>query len=88
MATVTMPSPKQILFTCKDNGVGVSKEEEKRIFAKFFRSEKAMEIDLSGAGIGLYIDKAIIELSGGKIWFKKNKQKGMTFYFSLPAVKT
>lgn len=34
------------------------------------------------------IDKAIIQSSGEKIWFKKNKQQGITFYFSLPIAKT
>jgi len=63
----------QILFMCKDNGMGISSEDLKKIFTKFYRSEKAMEIDPSGSGLGLYINKAIIELSGGKIWFSKNK---------------
>lgn len=79
---------KGVLFSCKDNGVGIPKEDFKKVFTKFYRSEKTMEIDPSGSGLGLYINKAIVELSGGKIWFKKNKKKGMTFYFFLPIAKT
>lgn len=79
---------QQILFTCKDSGVGVPEKEAKKVFSKFYRSEKSMEIDPSGAGLGLYINKSVIELMGGKIWFEKNKEGGMIFYFSLPIIKT
>lgn len=75
---------KKLIFACKDNGVGIPKKDFKKVFTKFYRSEKAMELDPSGAGLGLYINKAIVELCGGKIWFSKNKGFGMTFYFSLP----
>jgi len=75
---------KFILFSCKDRGIGIPKEDFKKVFRKFYRSEKAVELDPSGSGLGLFISKAIVELSGGKIWFKKNKNSGMTFYFTLP----
>jgi len=78
---------KEILFSCEDNGIGIAKEDFKKVFTKFYRSEEAMEIDPSGAGLGLYLNKAIIELSGGKIWFSKNKDFGMTFYFTLPIIE-
>lgn len=77
----------QILFICKDNGIGIPREDFKKVFTKFYRSEEAMEIDPSGYGLGLYLNKAIIELSGGKIWFSKNKDFGMIFYFTLPIAK-
>jgi len=79
---------KEILFSCKDNGIGIPEEDYKKVFTKFYRSEKAMEIDPSGSGLGLYVNKAIVELSGGRVWFAKNKNgRGMTFYFSLPIAK-
>ena len=77
----------EVIFCCKDNGIGIPKEDFKKVFTKFYRSEKAMEIDPSGSGLGLYINKAIVELSGGRIWFSKNKKRGMTFCFSLPISK-
>jgi len=80
---------KEILFSCKDNGIGILEEDHKKVFTKFYRSEKALETDPSGSGLGLYVGKAIVELSGGKIWFAKNKNgKGTTFYFSLPIIKS
>lgn len=78
---------EEVIFCCKDNGIGIPKEDFKKVFTKFYRSEKAMEIDPSGSGLGLYINKAIVELSGGRIWFSKNKKRGMTFCFSLPISK-
>ncbi len=78
---------KRILFICKDNGVGIPKKDFKKVFSKFYRSEEAMELDPSGSGLGLYINKAIVESSKGKIWFSKNKKAGMTFVFSLSLAK-
>lgn len=75
---------KEVLFSCKDNGIEIPEEDYNKVFTKFYRSEKSTDIDLFGSGLSLYISKAIIELSGGKIWFEKNKDRGMTFYFSLP----
>lgn len=76
----------KILFSCKDNGIGISKTDAEKIFSKFYRSEKAIVLNPSGTGLGLYISKAIVKLSGGRIWFRKNKDKGTTFYFTVPAV--
>ena len=79
---------KNILFSCKDNGIGIPKKDFRKVFSKFYRSEESMELDPEGTGLGLYINKAIIELNRGKIWFKKNKDLGMTFFFTLPIAKT
>ena len=78
---------RHILFSCKDNGISVPREDFKKIFTKFYRSEEALEIDPSGFGLGLYLNKAAIELSGGKIWFSENRDFGMTFYFTLPIAR-
>lgn len=77
----------EVLFFCRDNGVGIPEEDFGRVFTKFYRSEDSVDMDPSGTGLGLYINKAIIELSGGKIWFEKNTGRGMTFYFTLPLWK-
>jgi len=77
-------SGKNIIFSCKDNGIGIPIKDYSKVFSKFYRSEEAMKIDPSGVGLGLYIDKAIINISKGRLWFQKNKDGGMTFHFSLP----
>jgi signal transduction histidine kinase len=76
-----------VLFTCRDNGVGISQKDHTKVFSKFYRSERALEIDPSGTGIGLYIIKSIIELSGGKVWFESETDKGTAFHFTLPLSK-
>lgn len=71
-------------FEIKDQGIGIPEEEKKYIFQKFFRAENGMKYQTSGTGLGLYISKAIVEKSGGKIGFQSQKNKGSTFWFTLP----
>lgn len=78
----------EMLFACKDNGIGISDEDCKKIFSKFYRSEQAFSMDPSGSGLGLYINKAAVEGSGGKIWFERNKDGvGIIVFFTLPIAK-
>lgn len=74
----------KIIFSCQDNGIGIPNIEAKKIFSKFYRSQKAIELVPTGSGLGLYIARAIIEQSGGKVWFTSKPGQGSTFYFSLP----
>ena len=78
---------KKIYFEIEDNGVGIPKEEQKYIFQKFFRSKSVLKYQTEGSGLGLHITKRILELMGGKIWFKSKEGKGTTFYFTLPINK-
>lgn len=75
---------QNLYFEIKDNGIGISKEDQKYIFKKFFRAKNVSKYQPYGSGLGLYILKAIIENSGGKIGFKSEENKGSTFYFTLP----
>jgi len=75
---------KDLYFEIKDNGVGIPKEDQKYIFQKFFRSENVIKYQTQGSGLGLYISKAIVEKSKGKIGFKSQEGTGSTFWFSLP----
>lgn len=71
-----------------DTGMGIPKEQQGQIFDKFFRGSNVSKVESVGTGLGLYIAKAFIEGSGGKIWFKSEVGKGTTFFFSLPIVRT
>ena len=75
---------QEILVEVKDTGIGIPKSEQQRVFSKFFRGTNAIKNETEGTGLGLFIAKNIIEAHGGKIWFKSEKDKGTTFYFTLP----
>ena len=75
---------KNIEVSVADNGIGIPKAEQAKIFSKLFRASNAMTVDSKGTGLGLYIVKSIVEEAGGKIWFESEENHGTTFYFTIP----
>jgi two-component system sensor histidine kinase VicK len=67
-----------------DNGYGIPKTQHAKIFEKLFRADNVRQKDTEGTGLGMYIVKAIVESSGGKIWFDSEENKGTTFSVLLP----
>lgn len=61
-----------VVISVQDNGIGIPKEDQPRIFDKFFRAQNAKEKETEGTGLGLYLAKMIVEDHGGKIWFSAN----------------
>jgi len=78
---------KFIRFEIQDEGVGIPEKDQKSIFQKFFRSQNVMKYQTVGTGLGLFIAKAFIEESKGKIDFWSEEGKGSTFWFELPINK-
>lgn len=74
----------QIKFCIKDNGVGIPKEQQNRVFTKFFRAANIIRMETEGTGLGLFLAKNIIEAHGGKIWFKSKEKQGTIFFFTIP----
>ena len=77
---------KWIECEVKDTGIGIPKDQQRRIFERFFRGSNAIRKETEGSGLGLYISKNIIEAHEGRLWFESEEGKGSTFIFSLPVV--
>ncbi|HEY6144069.1 MAG TPA: CHASE domain-containing protein [Flavobacterium sp.] len=73
-----------IEFFVKDTGVGIPKDRQKAVFERFIQADFNDKMARQGAGLGLAIAKAYIELLGGKIWVESEPKNGSTFSFTLP----
>lgn len=73
----------EIYFEISDNGIGIPKKEQLRVFEKFFRASNAYSKKGVGSGLGLVIARNIIKGHGGKLQFESRENKGTKFYFSI-----
>ncbi|MGM0376665.1 MAG: PAS domain S-box protein, partial [Bacteroidota bacterium] len=71
-------------FYVKDTGIGIPEERQKVIFERFMQSDLVDKMALQGAGLGLSISKAYVEMLGGQIWVESEEGVGSTFFFTLP----
>ncbi len=77
-----------IHLAVQDNGLGMSPENQKKIFQKFFRADDTRIRDIPGTGLGLNITKTLVEMQGGQIWFESEVGKGTIFHFTTPVVES
>ena len=75
---------QHVIFSVKDNGVGISEENQKSLFRKFYQIDTSYTREHGGSGLGLTISKGIVEGLGGKIWVESKLGEGTSFYFSIP----
>ncbi len=71
-------------FYVKDTGIGIAKERQDAVFERFIQADISDSRAYQGAGLGLSISKAYVEMLGGKIWVESELGKGSVFYFNIP----
>lgn len=75
---------KELEFYVKDTGMGIPEEQKGFIFDRFRQGSESLTRNYEGAGLGLAISKAYVEMLGGRIWVDSKVGKGSRFYFTLP----
>ncbi|MDA3882078.1 MAG: ATP-binding protein [Bacteroidales bacterium] len=75
---------KYLEFYVKDSGIGIDSTRQKAIFERFVQADVSDKHAFQGAGLGLSISKAYVEMLGGKLWVESQTGIGSTFYFTIP----
>jgi len=83
----TIVKDKKVFIKVKDNGIGISQEDQKKIFDRFYKVDASRGMDKKGTGLGLSIVKQFINAHGEEITLKSEEEKGCEFEFSLKLSK-
>ncbi len=83
-ASGEQPELYELEFYVKDTGIGIANERKQAIFERFIQADIADTKAFQGAGLGLSIAKAFVEMLGGTIWVESTQGEGTIFYFTLP----
>jgi PAS domain S-box-containing protein len=75
----------EVLIFVSDEGIGIPTTEQERIFDRFARVDNSLTRQTPGAGLGLFLVKAVVEAHGGRVWVESRPGQGSTFNFTLPA---
>jgi signal transduction histidine kinase len=73
-----------VVLDVTDTGIGIAPNDQRRLFERFFRAENAVERQVPGTGLGLYISRAIAEAHGGSLTVESELGRGTTFRLELP----
>ncbi len=85
ITVTTYVNGDKVRVDVEDNGIGISKADQARLFTRFFRGREMPHDDVRGAGLGLYMAKALIEAHGERIWLERSTPgEGSVFSFTLP----
>jgi two-component system phosphate regulon sensor histidine kinase PhoR len=76
----------QAVVRVTDTGIGIEKEQQPRLFSKFFRTDSAMRVDTNGTGLGLFFVRQVVIRHGGSVEVESAQGKGSTFTVRLPLV--
>lgn len=75
---------QELVYSVKDRGIGIPKDQQNRIFEKFYRADNAVKHVPEGSGLGLNLVKKLVSDWQGRIWFESEEGKGTTFFFTVP----
>ncbi len=78
------PDDQFVKLLISDTGIGIAKEEQSRMFTKFYRGSNVVHLETEGTGLGLFITKNIVAGHHGEIGFMSEEGKGTTFYLIFP----
>ncbi len=78
------PDDDDVLFVVADTGIGISPENQARIFEYFSQVDAGRRESIGGTGLGLSISKSLVEYHGGRIWVESDPGYGSTFRFTIP----
>jgi signal transduction histidine kinase len=78
------PDTTVVQVSVMDTGIGISDDDLPRLFEAFHHRESPVTREISGTGLGLAISKRFVELHGGRIWVETKRERGSTFFFTLP----
>jgi signal transduction histidine kinase len=84
ITVLAQPEGGVIRLEVRDTGLGISEEDQEKLFSQFFRSEDPAVREEQGWGLGLNVTKRLVELQGGEIGVESTLGKGSTFWFTLP----
>ncbi len=87
--TISTHTNKHYIYvSVSDTGIGISKDNQDKIYDRFYRSDDARVQKVSGTGLGLAIVRSLVEMHGGKLKVDSQLGKGSTFTFNLPYVRS
>lgn len=73
-----------VLCSVADTGIGISAQDQKKLFQKFFRADDKFVREVGGTGLGLSIARSLVELQGGEMWAESKLGQGSVFSFTVP----
>jgi PAS domain S-box-containing protein len=84
IAVAAKGNGRSVEISVTDRGIGLTEDEQGRLFERFYRADRPEFHGIGGTGLGLYITKSLVEMQGGQIWVDSAPGRGSTFSFSLP----